>query len=134
MVIRNCVISELSSHRSITLLYTLHRRIPIILPIKRNNILQVLCICFRHTRYGDVIWTTVNDAADGPFLFKLKWLIRASEPEPPSGDGQYLVYMAIQSGHKLFTTFQTYINHKVLELSGNGLHCLKEPLTFFRVN
>jgi hypothetical protein len=34
----------------------------------------------------------------------------------------------MQDGHKLSTTFQTYINHEILELSGKGLRCSKEPL------
>jgi hypothetical protein len=38
-----------------------------------------------------------------------------------------------QGGRKLFT-FQTYINHKVLEISGNRLHCLKEPLKNVHLN
>jgi hypothetical protein len=37
----------------------------------------------------------------------------------------------IHSGHKSFTIFQTYINHRVLEVSGNQLHCSKEPLKTF---
>jgi hypothetical protein len=39
-----------------------------------------------------------------------------------------------EAGTKLFTTFQTYINYNVLEISENGLHCSKEPLKDVRVN
>jgi hypothetical protein len=38
----------------------------------------------------------------------------------------------IQVGQKLLTTFQTYINRKVLEISGNGLNYSKEPLKIAR--
>jgi hypothetical protein len=34
----------------------------------------------------------------------------------------------LHDGYKLFTTFQTYINHEVLEILGNRLQCSKEPL------
>jgi hypothetical protein len=40
----------------------------------------------------------------------------------------------IQGGHILFATFQTYVNHKVLQISGNGLYLSKDPLKSFRVN
>jgi hypothetical protein len=36
-----------------------------------------------------------------------------------------------QGVYKLLITFQIYINHKILEILENGLHCSKEPLKFF---
>jgi hypothetical protein len=40
----------------------------------------------------------------------------------------------VHGDHKFFTTFKTYINHKVLEISGNGQYCSKESLKMFRAD
>jgi hypothetical protein len=42
--------------------------------------------------------------------------------------------LSLYSGHKLFFTFQTFIDHKVLEISGNGLHCSEATIEIFYVN
>jgi hypothetical protein len=44
------------------------------------------------------------------------------------------VIVIIKDGYKLFPTFRTYVRHKVLEISGNELHCSKEGRTFFMLS
>jgi hypothetical protein len=43
------------------------------------------------------------------------------------GSGRVLLLLEPKGGDKVFTTFQTYINHKVLEIQGKGSHCSKKP-------
>jgi hypothetical protein len=37
-------------------------------------------------------------------------------------------FFNMQCGHKVFTTLQTYLKHKVQEMLRNSLRCLKEQL------
>jgi hypothetical protein len=53
-------------------------------------------------------------------------VIDSSIPCIAVGSGRVLLLLELLGGHNIFTTFQTYINHKVSEMWRNGSHCSKK--------